>query len=58
MPIDPDALPPIDAVTAQPEFVDLAAIDLDFAGDEHRHTDAATVRAAGGVVTAVPSAPI
>ncbi len=50
-----DELPPIDT-TAALEFVDLAAIDLDFAGDEHRHTDAASVRAAGGVVTAKASA--
>ena len=50
-----DELPPIET-TATLEFVDLAAIDLDFAGDEHRHTDAASVRAAGGVVTAKASA--
>lgn len=51
-----DELPPIEGATTQPEFVDLAGIDLDFAGDEHRHTDAATVRAAGGVVEATASA--
>ncbi len=56
MTIDTDELPPIDGVGTQPDFVDLAAIDLDFAGDEHRHTDAATVRAAGGVVTTMASA--
>lgn len=54
---DTDELPAIDAIATQPETVDLAQIDLDFAGDEHRHTDAATVRAAGGVVTATASAP-
>jgi len=56
MTTDPDELPPIEGVGTQPDFVDLAAIDLDFAGDEHRHTDAASVRAGGGVVTARASA--
>lgn len=56
MTADTDELPPIEGLAPQPDFVDLAAIDLDFAGDEHRHTDAATVRAAGGVVTAAASA--
>ena len=56
MTIDTDELPPIEGVGTQPDFVDLAAIDLDFAGDEHRHTDAASVRAGGGVVTATASA--
>ena len=56
MTIDTDELPPIDGVGTQPDFVDLAAIDLDFAGDDHRHTDAASVRAGGGVVTTMASA--
>lgn len=56
MSADTDELPPIDGAATQPDFVDLAAVDLDFAGDEHRHTDAASVRAAGGVVTTMASA--
>ena len=51
-----DELPPIDAAMLAPETVDLAEIDLDFAGDESRHTDAATVRAAGGIVVTAASA--
>lgn len=45
-----DELTPIDATMLAPETVDLAQIDLDFAEDETRHTDAASVRAAGGIV--------
>lgn len=54
---DVDQLAAIDGVAMQPEIVDLAEIDLDFAGDEPRHTDAATVRAAGGMVAAAAGAP-
>lgn len=49
-----DELPVIDG-DATPDVVDLAEIDLDFAGDEARHTDARSVGAAGGVVTASAS---
>ncbi|MBI3546497.1 MAG: GGDEF domain-containing protein [Gammaproteobacteria bacterium] len=52
-----DNLSAIDDVATPLETVDLAQIDLDFAGDEQRHTDATTVRAAGGVVTTTASAP-
>ena len=52
-----DDLAPIDDAMLAPETVDLAEIDLDFAGDEPRHTDATTVRAAGGVVVTTASAP-
>lgn len=51
-----DELPPIDAAMLAPETVDLAEIDLDFAGDEPRHTDAASARAAGGIVVTTASA--
>ncbi|MEW6331440.1 MAG: hypothetical protein AB1560_08275, partial [Pseudomonadota bacterium] len=51
-----DELPPIDAALLAPETVDLAEIDLDFAGDEPRHTDAASVRAAGGIVVTAAGA--
>jgi diguanylate cyclase (GGDEF)-like protein len=51
-----DELPPIDDAMLAPQAVDLAGIDLDFAGDESRHTDAATVRAAGGIVVTAASA--
>ncbi len=53
---DTDDLSAIDTDAMQPETVDLAEIDLDFAGDEPRHTDAATVRAAGGVVVTTAGA--
>lgn len=45
-------LPPITLEPVEPEVVDLAEIDLDFAGDAPRHTDAASARAAGGIATA------
>lgn len=48
---DADEFPAIELAT-EPETVDLAEIDLDFAGDETRHTDSTTVRAAGGMAAA------
>lgn len=50
---DTDELPAIDLGG---DIVDLAQIDLDFAGDEGRHTDATTVSAGGGMVEAAASA--
>jgi diguanylate cyclase (GGDEF)-like protein len=44
-------LPPITGAEPLPDVVDLAEIDLDFAGDEPRHTDAVTVRSTGGITT-------
>lgn len=46
-----DEFPPIDLPASEPEVVDLAAIDLDFAGDEARHTNLASAKAAGGIAT-------
>jgi diguanylate cyclase (GGDEF)-like protein len=53
---DTDELPAIDHLVTETETVDLAEIDLDFAGDETRHTDATTVRAAGGVAVTATAA--
>lgn len=55
-PTDVDPLPTIDAVTTFPTTVDLAEIDIDFIGEESRHTDLATVRAAGGMLATTASA--
>lgn len=54
--IDNNDLPALGDDSSQPEVVDLAEIDLDFGGEERRHTDLATVRAAGGIASARASA--